>query len=109
MTEEIPENLKMTVGRLYSQDANDRVKAAGELERVLKRGGNLYLSLPVGRERVCFNAHRVHAPDTVVKLFKNLKLMEFSYVTDSGKFLENQPVEDALASDYACGMYIFEK
>jgi len=90
-------------------DPQGSVKAAGELERVLKRGGNLYLSLPVGRERVCFNAHRVHAPDTVVKLFKNLKLMEFSYVTDSGKFLENQPVEDALACDYACGMYIFEK
>jgi SAM-dependent methyltransferase len=53
-------------------------KAASELQRVLETGGKLYLSLPVGRERVCFNAHRVHAPDAVLKMFSQMTLLEFS-------------------------------
>ncbi|MHA2501468.1 MAG: HEAT repeat domain-containing protein [Candidatus Kariarchaeaceae archaeon] len=34
MDDNIPAELKMTVSRLYSQDANDRVKAAGELGEI---------------------------------------------------------------------------
>ncbi len=42
------------------------IMALRELQRVLADGGSLYLSTPVGRERVCFNAHRVFAPETIV-------------------------------------------
>src|SRR5262245_10149617 len=43
--------------------------AAHELARVIKPGGRLFISVPVGRERVCFNAHRVFAPATMVSYF----------------------------------------
>jgi SAM-dependent methyltransferase len=85
------------------------IEAAKELERILKSSGKLYLSLPVGRERVCFNAHRVYAPSTVVEFFSELKMLSFSYVDDNGVFFENKPFEKAEGCDYACGMYVFEK
>ncbi|MDX8392425.1 MAG: DUF268 domain-containing protein [Mariprofundaceae bacterium] len=90
-------------------DPEGSVRAAKELERVLKPGGKLYLSLPVGRERVCFNAHRVHAPATVLDMFSGMKILDFSYVGDDGVFVENASIQDAQHSDYACGMYVFEK
>lgn len=85
------------------------VKAALELQRVVSRGGSLYLSLPVGRERVCFNAHRVHSPISVLKMFPQMKLNEFSYVDDAGQFCEMKSVEDAVSCEYGCWMFHFQK
>jgi hypothetical protein len=85
------------------------IAAAKELERILKSSGKLYLSLPVGRERVCFNAHRVYAPSTVVTFFSDLKMLSFSFVDDNGDFFENKTLDEAEGCDYACGMYVFEK
>jgi Caenorhabditis protein of unknown function, DUF268 len=90
-------------------DPMGSVKAAGELQRVLSPGGKLYLSLPVGRQRICFNAHRVHAPATVLDIFVNMKLVEFSWVDDAGLFHENTPVNEASQQEYACGMFLLEK
>jgi hypothetical protein len=41
-------------------------QSLAELARVIAPGGRLYISAPVGRERVCFNAHRVFAPKTII-------------------------------------------
>lgn len=90
-------------------DTLGSVKAAAELERVLSLGGRLYLSLPVGRERVCFNAHRVHSPSSVIGMLKKLKLIEFSWVDDAGRFHDNGSPHMAEGQDYACGMFVFEK
>lgn len=90
-------------------DPEGSIKAADELQRILGSGGKLFLSLPVGRERICFNAHRVHAPETVIKMFSKLKLIDFSYVNDSGELLESQPVGAASQLEYCCGLFYFEK
>jgi SAM-dependent methyltransferase len=78
--------------------------AAAQLARVLAPGGRLYLSAPVGRERVCFNAHRVFAPRTLAALLAPLKLVSFALVDDAGRFRENAVFEDAAGLDYGCGM-----
>jgi len=84
-------------------------RGAAELERVTSTGGRIYISVPVGRERVCFNAHRVFAADTVTNWFQQCHLTEFSFVDDNGRFHENQPVEAVPKLEYGCGMFIFEK
>lgn len=84
-------------------------EAAAELQRVLARGGSLFLSTPVGRERVCFNAHRVFDPSSIVGLFPSLQLREFAYVDDSGAFREGADLRDAAKCDYGCGMFHFVK
>jgi SAM-dependent methyltransferase len=85
------------------------VKAAIELQRVLRVGGSLFLSLPVGRERICFNAHRVHSPESTVKLFPLMSLIEFSYVDDAGQFLERKSVDEYINFEYGCGLFHFQK
>jgi SAM-dependent methyltransferase len=83
--------------------------AARELQRVLAPGGRLFLATPVGRERVCFNAHRVFDPGTVRQWFTGLTLKEFSCVTDGGVFMENAPLRTTADSEYALGLFVFEK
>jgi SAM-dependent methyltransferase len=90
-------------------DPAGAAKAASELQRVLAPGGRLYLTAPVGRERVCFNAHRVFSPYTFQALMPGLQLKEFSWVGDDGTFHERGEQADAASLDYGCGLYIFEK
>jgi SAM-dependent methyltransferase len=85
------------------------VKAAKELQRILAIGGILLVSLPVGRERICFNAHRVHSPMTILQFFSCLTLIDFSYVDDDGKFHENANPADAINLEYGCGLFNFSK
>jgi len=90
-------------------DPQGSKQAAGELARVLRPGGRLFLSLPVGRERVCFNAHRVYAPRTVQSFVSELRLESFSLVDDAGRFRERVPVEAANDLEYGCGLFEFVK
>ena len=84
-------------------------KAALELQRVLARGGDLYFAVPIGQEKVCFNAHRIFKPGTILDYFGQLKLVSFSVVDDDDAFIENVNPEDYNGADYACGLFHFKK
>jgi len=88
---------------------NGSIDAALELQRILAVSGNLYLALPIGRERICFNAHRVHNPSTVLGLFPGLQLKDFSFVDDDGQFHPEVSLESARDLEYGCGLYHFQK
>ena len=90
-------------------DPDGTVKACKELQRVLKKGGKLYLSLPVGREKICFNAHRIHDPETILKYFDKLKLVSYSVVDDDGNYYENFGLHKSKILNYGCGMFEFIK
>ena len=79
------------------------------LERVLAPGGRLYFSVPVGRERVEFNAHRVFAPQTILNSFPALVLRSFSFVGDDGRLYEDRALSDLPESEMACGLFEFTK
>lgn len=84
-------------------------QATRELARVLATGGSLYFALPVGKPRVCFNAHRIHAPATIREYFSDLELIELSGVHDDGRFVEHVNLAEFDKSEYACGMFWFKK
>lgn len=64
-------------------DPDGCFKAMKEFQRVIKKGGKLYLAVPVSYEnKLCFNAHRIFNPNTIIKEFDEMELLEFSYVMD---------------------------
>ena len=96
------------LGRYGDQlDPSGTRRACCELARVLAPGGTLLFSLPVGRPRVCFNAHRVHAPAQIVDYFTRLELVEFSLVDDTYTLVENADLDAAASLDYGCGLFRF--
>lgn len=84
-------------------------KAAAELLRVLAPDGNLFVGIPVGKPKLSFNAHRIHAPEAVREMFEPMELVEFSGVHDDGTFVERVDLAEFKESEYACGMYWFRK
>jgi SAM-dependent methyltransferase len=82
-------------------------RAAAELQRVLRPGGQLLFSGPVGRPRVCFNAHRVHSPDQIAAMFGELELVEFSGIDDQGRFKRDRSFAELRDSRYACGLFLY--
>ena len=56
-------------------------KALHSFQRVLKPGGKLYISVPVGQvDKVCFNAHRVYRPETIISTLAHCQILEMSYI-----------------------------
>ena len=82
------------------------------LYRALKQGGTLYLSVPIGPQRIEFNAHRVFSVDYLLTCFADrFRIEQFSYVDDRGDLHENAPMTAAGSQrNYGCvyGCGIFE-
>jgi hypothetical protein len=82
------------------------------IDRLLRPGGKLYLSVPIGEQRMEYNAHRVFSVKTVLDLLeRKYRLDGFSYIDDQKRFfpdVELSPGE--LASSFGChwGCGLFE-
>jgi len=79
------------------------------LQRVVAAEGRLYFSVPIGRERVDFNAHRVFDPATILSAFPELTLESFSFVDDEGALHEDQDPKRLPRLEYGCGLFEFSK
>ncbi len=85
------------------------VLAMAELRRVLAPGGRLYVSVPVGVQRVEFNAHRVLSPASVLEGLSGLTLSSFSAITDEGVLVHDADPLDFATATYSCGLFEFLK
>lgn len=90
-------------------DPNACFKFMAALQRVLAPGGRLYFSVPIGRERVEFNAHRVFAPRTILENFSDLHLLSFSFVGDDDSLYEHRDPLSMPSSELACGLFEFTR
>lgn len=92
-------------------DPDGDLRAMHELRRVLAPGGNLLFVVPVGRARVCFNAHRVYSYSQVLAAFEGLLLKEFSLIPDGPDdgLLTNADPRLVEKQNYACGCFWFCK
>jgi hypothetical protein len=85
------------------------------LTNMLKSGGILYFSTPIGFQRVEFNAHRVFDLQTLLDLCaKNYNILEFSYVDDSGNMnkdveLREEDINNNFSCNYGCGIFQMQK
>jgi SAM-dependent methyltransferase len=92
-------------------DPQGDVQAMHELSRVLAPGGDLLFVVPVGRPRVCFNAHRIYSFDEIREAFRTLQLHDFKLVPDraaDGGLIEATPQLIA-SQQYGCGCFWFKK
>lgn len=90
-------------------DPEGYVKTINEMTRILKPGGFLLFSVPVGKQALEFNAHRIFDPVFVRKLFSKLSLIEFSYIDDNENMHLNVNPSEASSLNYGCGLYHFRK
>jgi len=68
-------------------DYNGHLKGLNNIYRMLIKGGKFYFSVPIGRQRIDFNANRVFSVSYLLELFnKKYSLNSFSYIDDMGKF-----------------------
>ena len=91
-------------------DPEGHIKAAAELVRVLQPGGKLYLGTPVGKETVCFDAHRVFYVETVLQMFSGLSLESFDFIDDKGTEIKSKVDYSAANTNrFGCGLFVFSK
>jgi hypothetical protein len=84
-------------------DFEGHLKGLANLKRLVSAGGKLYLSVPIGPQRIEFNAHRVFALDTLLSLVSDFRVDAFSYVDDKGDLHENVALaKDAVAKNFGC-------
>ena len=93
-------------------DFEGHVKGLNNLYAILKPGGTLYLSCPIGPQRIEFNAHRVFSLKYLLSLFEGKFIIRsISFVDDRGDLHEDVPLtDDTLATNFGCnyGCGIFE-
>ncbi len=96
-------------------DPEAHIKAMRAMARVLQYGGYLYFAVPVGREeKLCFNAHRIFSPVTILENFESLTLEkiwllhEMQFYEYTFEDLKAEKFKDMIG-EYDCGLYIFKK
>jgi SAM-dependent methyltransferase len=82
---------------------------------LLRRDGVFYLSVPLGIERVVFNAHRIFDPRSIIGLAMQhgLSLSALTLIRPGGRIEAITPDDTNLSSianqRYALGLFVFQK
>lgn len=93
-------------------DPESCFKCFENIQKKLKKGGDLYISVPVGMERVEFNAHRIFYPATIIDCFSDMELIEFSCATEERIEYDvdiHHYDHDAHNGNYRFGLFHFYK
>ena len=86
------------------------------INKILKKDGKFYFSVPIGSQRIEFNAHRVFSLQYLIDLLENnYKIDTFSYVDDKGDLHENISLEaksninNNFECNFGCGIFELTK
>lgn len=93
-------------------DFEGHFKAINNIHKMLKSNGKFYFSVPIGKQRIEFNAHRVFSVEYLLNhLHDKFIIDNFNYVDDSGDLFTNAPLtKESIQSNFNCkyGCGIFE-
>ena len=85
------------------------------LTAMLQPGGTMYLSVPIGPQRVEFNAHRVFSVAFMSGVLEqNFEILSFHYVDDSGALHSpaswtGPEADQAHGCTYGCGIWVLRR
>lgn len=91
------------------------LKAIENISRILKKGGCFYFSVPIGPQRIEFNAHRVFSVEYLISILSPIfEIKTFSYIDDKGDLFENvqldkENVQSNFGCKYGCGIFTLIK
>ena len=100
---------------------NDPIKFDGYLDgldsmhKILKQRGKFFLSVPIGKQRIEFNAHRIFSMRYLLKLFKDKYSIDyFSFVDDKGDLhknveMNNKEIDKNFDCNYGCAIFEMTK
>lgn len=84
-------------------------KCFEQMQKKLKKGGKLFVSLPIGQDGIAFNAHRIFYASTVTSCLDHLKLVEYSMIRN-GKIEYNIDIHTYdHVREVGTGLFYFEK
>jgi hypothetical protein len=78
---------------------------------MLKPGGKFYFAVPIGKQRIEFDSHRVFSIRYLLKMFSGkFNVLSFSYIDDNNNLFENVPltkdnIENNFNCHYGCGIF----
>jgi hypothetical protein len=87
------------------------LKGFSAMTKMLKKGGILYLSVPLGQQRIEFHAHRVFSLSYLVDMVEpDYEILHFSYIDDDSNLYPNVLIKDGITNNFGCqfGCAIFE-
>ena len=88
------------------------LKGIHNITAILIKGGRFYFSVPIGNQRIEFNAHRIFSVKYLFDLLQDsFEIESFSFVNDNGDLIENVEIkEEMIQVNYNCihGCGIFE-
>ncbi|MDR1370727.1 MAG: DUF268 domain-containing protein [Dysgonamonadaceae bacterium] len=92
-------------------DADGHLKGLDNIHRLLRPGGIFYFSVPIGTQRIEFNAHRIFDVNYLMNYFsEKYDLLSFSYLDDADELHENVDVTAGnIHCQYGCGIFILKK
>mgnify|MGYP001140647899 CR=1 FL=1 len=91
------------------------LKGIMNIKKILKPGGTFYFSVPIGPQRIEFNAHRIFSIKYLLEILsESFSIYSFSFVDDSGDFHENielsvENVNTNLGCNHGCGIFTLIK
>lgn len=83
-------------------------RAMAELRRIVAPEGSLLLVVPVGRARICYNAHRIYSYESIVSRFPGMRVEQFALIDDAGVFTVDALPDVADQPTYGCGCWWFK-
>jgi SAM-dependent methyltransferase len=93
-------------------DINAHIKGLNNIKKILKKGGRFYFSVPIGPQRIEFNAHRIFSIDYLIKILSQDYIIDkLSIIDDKAKLhIDVKLSSDLLNSNFNCtyGCGIFE-
>lgn len=96
-------------------DPEGYLKGLNNMYDMLQTGGTFYFSVPIGPQRVEFNAHRVFSVSHLLELFSDrYNLKAFSYVDDKGDLhkevaMDENKITSNFGCNYGCGIFTLTK
>ena len=91
------------------------LKAIRNIAKILKTNGSFYFSVPIGPQRIEFNAHRVFSLQYLMEILsEDFFIQHFSLVDDKGDFFEDIELNEKnmlsnFNCQYGCGIFICRK